>query len=227
MPYKRRYKKKTRRPYKKRRYNRNKMSISYAPSNTGIQDTSFVKLVYNQDLILNLAASEQTVFTLNGIFAPWVSGSGHQPLGFDEYSNFYESNQCYASKIHVKFINTNALSGQTPNTVQCMVFPSNLNQPIQAINNTLEQPYVKWKSLSHVSSRGYTDIISYMTVKKMEARNVLDKDFQSTFASLPKEQKFWIIRCYNDRTSTNLEVRMLVRIEYYVKFFDRVLLAQS
>lgn len=222
----RRYKKRYRKRYprsvrslKRNTFGGYKQSWSSAPANSGSPDAVFVKLNYVQTVPMTVAASEQQVFSINSVFDPDTTGSGHQPMGLPAYNNFYQNYRVYASKIYIRAVN---LKLNEP--VQITVHPGNLNPPFvasQSLAQTLEQPYVKWKTITPPNAGGSTSIQCYMTVKKLDAGDVSDQDFQAVTGSDPLQQKFWIIRAYSDNTASFLAIRLHVKITYYVKFYRR------
>lgn len=105
MPYKykRRGRKKT---YKRRKsaFNR-KRSTAYQPR-AAIADSQLVKMRYggivNPDA--GAGSSASWVFSANSIFDPDRTGIGHQPLGHDEWANFYDHYVVIGSRITVRFM---------------------------------------------------------------------------------------------------------------------------
>ena len=72
-----------------------------------IPDKSLVKLRYCQRCAINPAAgvTNSYLFRANSLFDPDLTGTGHQPLGFDEWAKFYRRYCVLGSKITVQAIN--------------------------------------------------------------------------------------------------------------------------
>jgi len=60
---------------------------------------------------MNGGATSYYTFRANSIFDPDFSGVGHQPLGHDQWSNFYSTYTVIGSKIMVKFAKDSSNSG--------------------------------------------------------------------------------------------------------------------
>lgn len=105
MPYAR--KRRTRkRPYRrssKRR--RGYTRYRRQPILEGFPKRKLVKLRYVQEVSLDPGLSSFSVyeFRANSVFDPDFTGTGHQPMGFDEWSALYERYTVYGSKINVMY----------------------------------------------------------------------------------------------------------------------------
>lgn len=91
----------------KRRWKRN-YRIPRNPNNTVSGVLPMVKTVnlpYSARIGLSsgLGAPAFHLFNLNSIFDPDQTGTGHQPLGHDEWANFYKRYQVIGAKITAKF----------------------------------------------------------------------------------------------------------------------------
>lgn len=82
MPYKKPYKRKSRR----RKKNWNRVTISRGPITKAIT----VPLRYCETVIIDPGIAIGTyIFSANNAYDPNYTGVGHQPMGFDQYSTFY------------------------------------------------------------------------------------------------------------------------------------------
>jgi len=102
MPFKKNYKRKYRR--KKRSYGTG-TAIAGA-STTPVPKRMLVKARYCDAIVLNApnSGTAHHTFCANGIFDPDQTGTGHQPLGHDQWSQFYEKYTVLGSKITAEFI---------------------------------------------------------------------------------------------------------------------------
>lgn len=89
-----------RRTFKRRRFNR----VS-RPILEGFPKQKLVKLRYIEQISLDPGLNTFTVseWRANSVFDPNLSGVGHQPMGFDQWSNIYERYVVCGSKINVQY----------------------------------------------------------------------------------------------------------------------------
>lgn len=72
---------------------------------TAIAPRTFVKLVYSgtaQELALVASTINRQVFRLNGMYDPDLSGAGHQPYYYDQWSSMYYNYRVYGAKVEVR-----------------------------------------------------------------------------------------------------------------------------
>jgi len=86
-----------------------------------LPDRLYVKLVYRQSVAFSTSGTLQdNVFRGNSLFDPDATGAGGQPMGFDQWANFYASYTVLGSKIEVTCMQNgaagayNARFGATP-----------------------------------------------------------------------------------------------------------------
>lgn len=93
----RKYTKKSKARYRRRRYTFRPQGIL----KTGFPRTTMVKLRYVDSCDLDPGAGTvaQHVFSANSCFDPNVTGFGHQPMNFDEWSSLYNHYVVVGSKI--------------------------------------------------------------------------------------------------------------------------------
>jgi len=93
------------------------------------QSSRRVRLPYFENSVVRsgtAGAITNYFFTANGLFDPNVTGTGHQPAGFDEMIKYYEQYTVMRSVISVTFLNNglNAFRGAvalTPDTTNAVV----------------------------------------------------------------------------------------------------------
>ncbi len=156
------------------------------------------QLYYESALGLTAPTSGNVVtyfFTANGMFDPNITGTGHQPIGFDQMMLMYEQCTVINSSIQVTF---NIGPGLT---VQCGValFPdaSALTNPSQLVENGL----LRYKTLSS-GSNTFQNLVVRSTVRldcdvaryfgRRGVRSLLNDDnLYTTAAANPVEQVYY------------------------------------
>lgn len=169
-------------------------------------------------------------FTANGLFDPNITGTGHQPMGFDEMMLMYEQYTVLSSKISVHLINASG-AGLTcaagvylsPDTTQITV-PSRL----------LENGYIKWDTLAPVGVLGYLktmnldcDMTTYFARTKSKRELVDDVNLFGTSAANPTEQVYFGVVLFDPTGLSNTVLYFVPTIEYEVIFWEPKKLTQS
>lgn len=98
-----------RKSYRKRTYKRKSNRAVYAISRGGygqlpVPNRMIVKMRYSDQATLDansISASTYT-YTLNGLYDPDISGSGHQPMGFDQFSGLYQQYKVLGAKVTIE-----------------------------------------------------------------------------------------------------------------------------
>jgi len=232
---KRNYRRKRPTRYRGRRYKkyqRKGPSTKVIKFTTGIPDRMMLKLKYAQSVQLVDAVGgvdQFYAFRGNSIWDPDRTGVGTQPLGRDQWVNFYNYYTVHGSKINVQILNQKSAS--TESTVIVSLSPQITDPAIGGIttNELPTYPYCKWVLLSGSASGNLPKYISsYMSTRKIFGeKDQLDDDYKSLQGTNPTNQWYWRIQSNNVDATNIFSVIMLVTITYYVEFQERVLLAPS
>ena len=180
----RRYKKNNFYRGRKRKYNpRNRITSRKMSTLTGIPDSSLVKLKYTTFITLNSAVQAVHVFSGNSIFDPDRTGLGGQPLGHDQWANFYEKYSVGASKIKIQALNKSTIASTGNVLINLTPVDDNVSR---AYDEWSAYPYNKNKFIAPVSA-GQNGIYmnNYMSTRKINANNIDDDVYQASFGSNP------------------------------------------
>ncbi len=224
MPYKRKYRKRKssrRRPRKRFRRRRRGSRITYSKISTITQpDQTYVKFRYHDILNEGGIQGATHVFRMNSLFDPDLTGIGEQPMGFDQWKQFYTNYQVLGSSIKVI-----ALNASLNNAVVC-VFPSNVSTPVD-ISDSIEQPYAKYKWIGNQNGMNRATIKHYMSVRKMEARSTDSINFAANINANPSSTKFWHIAFASNDGVQTVNLDLDVTLTFYTKLFRRSQLVAS
>lgn len=187
-----------------------------------------VKMRYSEDINLTASTALQNYdFRANSIYDPNLTGTGHQPLGHDQWNTFYDHYVVLGAKISVKMFHTN-------NTNTDSVF---FSLGLQDTSNTMtsqthirEQPRSTWTMVSPPSA-GQSQ---RMLAKKFSAKQffgaksivVWDK-LGAAFGYNPTEDALFRIFYQNATSVNNVGVGINVIIEYIVLMSEPKTLGQS
>lgn len=202
-----------------------KPTFTVARGPSGFPDAIFVKLKYTQRLAQTHAAGvgAEQVFRGNSIFDPDLTGGGHQPYGFDQWSNFYSYYTVYGSSCKVQLIPTTS----TFLGYDCAVVPSLDSTIISTSPDTPieEMPYSKYRIVAAYAVGTIPAIKSYMSTAKIFGAEPVavktEDNYSSTVGNNPANVWYWnIITQPSDLTTANAN-NLLVTITYYVQFSAR------
>lgn len=165
------------------------------------------------------------VFRGNSIFDPNFSGGGHQPLGHDEWSNFYRRYRVIGAKITVM--------ASSDTAVNMTIGVSALNSssgPAQG-ESYQESDYTRTAHMGGDAGNNIAKVELYVPTHKIRGGppNLVryEEDYAALFGVNPAKQFFFHIWDLSTDGSTTWDVNHTVTIEYYVEMYDREFLSQS
>lgn len=174
------------------------------------------------------ATTDAYTFRLNSTFDPDLTGTGHQPLGRDQFAGvLYNRYRVHSVKLHVSF--NSITSAGTP----CLfyVYPSN-GYNLSVITDALEQPLVKSK-LAGDANYGFPLTINgawklWDIWGKTKEQYLSDDTTGAVYSANPTELLSVDIGLGTaDRTSTVTKWRFAIKLLYVVEWYDRVVIGPS
>ena len=195
---------------------------------------TFTTLKYAQDFELKIPAQAGLIdryqFRANSIFDPDYALGGHQPMGRDQYANFYQKYMVVSSTITATFRNTSN-SSLTSDTNQQYVVGIVTTTPNQIISNNLELLENNRTSYGFTSpQKPFTRISKNFNAKKFWGLSrVLDNsDYGAVMGTNPLEECLFEIFGYNPIGSENpTPLFVNIMIKYNCVLRDRVNLGLS
>ena len=228
MPYRRKYYKKRYRNRKKyplyrrrKRYNpRNKLRLNRIRGVSTMPDMLITKLKYVGNISEIASASYSYKFAINGLYDPDLSGVGQQPMGFDQFMAFYERYEVRSSKITCMVSQNGAVE------FSLIIYPSNDSTSLDA-GDAQEQPYATKRVVSNNTSQSTVYLKNYITVKKLEGRNLNSVNFTGTNSANPSNVRYWHIIARSLDNISNMDWYGRVELIYYCRFYKRKSLTGS
>lgn len=223
MPYKR-YKKNRRKTRKSRKSRMTLVSLG-APS--GMPTMRRGSLRYCENLILTstLGVLDDKVIRANGMYDPNQTGTGHQPLGFDQWKLLYNHYVVLGSKITLRAVNNQAAA-------QPGIFGVYLSDghasPYTTSVEFIEARKGSFKTLAISQEREVRLSQNFSTKKFFNVTDVKDniKHLGALISADPTEEAYFHL-WYQTLNSTTNAIRVNIVIEYIVEFSEPVDLAQS
>lgn len=223
---------KKRRRFKKRRFRHRKSRFfrKITGPSSSLPTTRVIGMRYQDELTFSpslISPLSTYVYRANSIFDPDFTGVGHQPLGHDEWSKFYNKYVVLGSKITIRSQTNNAVN------IPCIVGiqMSDASAVVAATSLALiEQGTAKWCFFSGTTN-GRPAICSqkYSAKRWHNVKNAKDAyGLLADMGSNPTDQTYFIVfgSAY-DGLSAASQQYLTVTIEYIVELSDPVELVQS
>lgn len=163
----------------------------------------------------------------NSVFDPDLTGSGTQPYGYDQWSNFYKQWFVSGSSIEVMVVNTGG--GTADSTcIKVVVWPSSssaLAITSAALDTVEEFPDARMRIISSMATAGSSTntIRHYMPTAKIEGMAPVsiasDHLYWGTQTSDCSNVTLWNVGVNNMLENGSYTYYIHVKIRYYVTFF--------
>jgi len=194
---------------------------------TLIADSTKIHMKYAEDINVNVGGTlgNNYLFRCNSVFDPNATGAGHQPMGHDQYANFYKRYTVVGAKITVRFC-ANTVSGSTvdPNAITNVGITtiddtgSNIISPSEFMeNNRTTYGLIQPQRPSHT-------ITKYFSAKEFFGiKNVVDDDTLSAgFGANPQNGALWQLKFWPDPNGqSDRRVSCNVMIQYICVLRER------
>lgn len=151
------------------------MIVSKIPGNLGT--TLIQKFKYVDKITLNPGVSTSATysFRLNSLYDPDLTGTGHQPIGFDQLVGvFYNHYTVLGARIKCTFVS--ASDSATAGAAVVGIELSGNATPTTAIPDLYEQGRSKMKVLTSNVANQKVTVTHNCSVKKFLGQNPLDED---------------------------------------------------
>lgn len=240
---------KVRRNVRKRRNVRTRRRrVPFTPvfRNPFINDKLRTSLIYNQNISLDpkpdalgAGGSNQWVFSAIGCYDPDVTGTGHQPLYFDNLSSFYQRYRVMSSMITVTVLNrypanTTVWNGTAAASVPAEIYKlaiaydesDNATDYTAYMNTLLEEggKQIRWRFVNSSFTGSPPRLTHYCVPYKATNLAWNDDTLISATNNVPSRKLYYYVFITSaDGSSDPPAVALNVRIKYNVEFFDRVL----
>lgn len=216
-------------PYYKKKYTNKYKNATMVkmPGTNIIADSVMVKLPYCDQYTMTstsgTVATQQ--FRQNGIFDPDVTYTGHQPRGFDEYATLYDRYVVYGVAVEVDVV---GVTSGVPGVLSLRGSP-NSTLPSSDIYEAVENPRVKYIAISGSEGQNRGKLSTYFSTKALAGVKDLgqERDYRSVVTTNPTEQNYINICWQALNGSSTTACNAIIKLTYYVKFFDRKTLGSS
>lgn len=170
-------------------------------------------------MVSTTGLQEIYTYSATSIYDPDVTGVGHQPLGHDEWSNYYTNYTVIGAKISATFSWARATSVRT---VTCGIIADDDTSLPTTLSTKRERYPGCWKVLHPQDNKPIT-VSAFFSAKKWFARKDVMDSHQHTAgfgASPTKNAYFNVFIQTNDESATSDQVATDVKITYIVKMTE-------
>lgn len=186
---------------------------------------------YSEKITVNatFSAAQPYFFSANSLFDPNRTGTGHQPMGFDQFvGNLYDHYTVIACKITVMAMSQ---STEVPAANQILsIIPRDTTTSTSDITQAIEQGRAVYGMLGSSDGSSATLKLSHaLNPAKFLGRSkpLSDPDLRGTAGSNPAEECFFEISTASIDGDDPPAVDMIVTLQYTAMLTERVRLGQS
>lgn len=216
----------------KSRARKNKL---YKSMQVGLPRTNIVKLRYVSQTTINAGVGNiaSHVIRANGLYDPTVAVGGHQPLGFDEWSQLYSNYTVIGSRCKVTASTGATTSNYGPPAMIGIMLSSDTSLPTSSLVNAMEQGRTVFKPVAEASTKGSDGVVltkSFSAKKFFGVNNIKDNqdDLGALISADPARQAYFKIAVGSLDASTDPEpINIVAVIDYIVMFTTPKFLAES
>lgn len=166
------------------------------------------------------------VFTANGLYDPNITGTGHQPMGFDQLMLFYEHYTVTSAKITVNFYNADVDDSVV---VGILLAPDPTPETNFSKLNENGMLTKRWINPNAGNGNNKCTLTASCNIAKLNGKKtIIDDDiFRGDVGSNPAEQSYFHLFAYNQINTNVVSVSFEVMIEYTAIFTEPRKMIQS
>jgi len=214
--------------YRRRRNRRNRITNwkKVVRFGTGFPKQAIVthKYIDNFNLASTTGAPAGYVISCNGMFDPNISGTGHQPMYFDQFSAIYDHYVVIGSKITIKAAGNLATS--VPVVIGLFINDDTTitTGTVQAIS---EQSSAKMFKMNTGGGQATTMTLNWSAKKYFGGSIMSNTELQGTSAANPAEQSYFTIYVQSADGTASTTTVFWVEVEYIAVWKELKDIAQS
>lgn len=175
-----------------------------------------VRYVENFSMNSPLGVPTYYVFSANGLYDPNITGTGHQPMGFDQMMALYNHYEVLSATITLTAVNSGTVEGFN------MGIKLDDSGVLAAndLNNTFEHPLTRWRTVS--STYDTPNTISHkFSQKAFFGDKAGDRETWGDSAANPTDQAYFMCLVGPVTATQDLAtIPFVVQIDYLVKWHE-------
>lgn len=204
-----------------------RLGSKYVPSGMPKQRVAKLRYVESISRTTTSGVLDNYVFRANSCFDPDFTGTGHQPMGFDQWSALFNHYTVLGSKISVTAqIVTNA---STKPVIAGVYLSDGSGAPYTLFTEFAEAKKGRWRQmLPSIGEKSYKLVSKFSAKKFYGLKDVMDnQNLRAAVTTNPGEDAFYHLWCQCADAASTATVRYTIVIDYIVKFTEPKDLAQS
>ncbi len=162
-------------------------------------------------------------FRANSLFDPDLTGTGHQPLSFDEWTSFYQRYKVHACKISINGIITSTTGGG----IFILNARPELAVPVGVSVTEIERNNTISRVASQVGGENRVSLRMYRKTKFMYGkRTIIDEGYaglDTTNPLFPWVYNIGLVGSFANAATADL----VIKLTFYSEFFDKKTLLSS
>lgn len=190
-----------------------------------------LRYVAKVNLILTGNNLREYVFRANSIFQPDGSGTGHQPMGHDEWGALYKHYVVLGSKCTTLVNQSDSVSNTSNLTAVGSYVHNALLAPYEDFSEFAEARKGQYKTVSAISTRSMRLTNTFSAKNFFHVTDVNDniRHLGALVGSNPSDAAYYHIwaQSLDPSVPTNTEITFLVTIDYIVEYSEPNSLIQS
>ena len=216
-----------------------KIQIKILPTQT----TDTIKTVYNSNFVPQRTVAKLTYaetvsmvsgasgvpayhyFCCNGLYDPNTTGTGHQPMGFDQLMAKYNHYRVLGSKIQIKILPTQTTDTTDDIALIGLTVTPDSSSTVTNSEELREQKGTKY-TLAPRQAQGIKALSMGWGAKRTFGTKAVTKDMFGAIASNPLETSFWRITMTGD-LGTATALTLFIRIVYLAEFIEPIMQSGS
>lgn len=203
---------------RKRALKKNVVPRSIVRTGVGFPKKMLVTHKYKEVLPLNTAAGVMGSYTFscNGMYDPNITGTGHQPMYFDQLTALYNHYVVIGSKIRIRILNATSYITKVGFFINDDTSVTSTN--VEAVG---EQTQGKMYMLPGNGPSKPLTITAKWSAKKMFGKGVLaNSTLQGTASSNPSEQSYYVLTIQSADGIATSSVFVDYEIEYIAMWVE-------
>jgi len=174
---------------------------------------STVKYSEVVDISLGISGYGNYTFSANGLFDPNITGTGHQPMYFDQMMNLYDHYTVLSSTIKFTPFYSGAFA-----TIWTALKDDDPSLSVSAYYTAAERPGSMTTTESLSQQPGKPLWLKFDAGKTFGGDPIAQDSLQGTVSTNPSEQTYYNIFCNGGAAGVSNSVSVLVEIWYNVQF---------
>lgn len=214
-------------------------ALNFSPNsrgNNGIGNRRFATFVYSDRVGVSSSltglSGTGVNFSLNGLYDPDVSGTGHQPRGFDQWAALFKRYKVFKAEVELRFDTTVDATNYKKCGCWRILNPSNLSSTGAGLytSDFIEEPQA---AAIRILPNGEESYVKF-TVDIPKAAGLsgprdplFGDNWTGSTSGNPGNQVYLQLTSTNDTATDNTACTVGVTIKYFAMLYNDVLLTQS